>query len=172
MHGQNADAAFVAEVKTLRNLAVSNRLPGDVQMCELLELVIHAGELALDVLLRFRHAVPDPGDVEKDATVRRAAARLKILLRTRLASQGLHPEYDDEAHFMQFLAVASLSLFTAMTAIGLNARRISPMQPVATDIDSMGETSAVRLFPAGAFPHWCAADYAESDIPKTRQITV
>ena len=51
-----------------------HRLFGDVEVGELLELVVHAGELALDVLLGLGDVLLDPGDVEEDAAVRRAAA--------------------------------------------------------------------------------------------------
>src|SRR5262249_47977788 len=45
---------------------------------ELHELVVHAGELLLDVLPRVGHLFLDPGDVEEDAAVRRAAPGLHL----------------------------------------------------------------------------------------------
>src|SRR6202040_3836533 len=47
-----------------------HRLFRDVKIGKLLELVIHAGEFALDMLLCFRHALLDPGDIEEDTAVR------------------------------------------------------------------------------------------------------
>ncbi len=43
---------------------------GDIDIRELLELVIHAGQLSLDVLRCVRQTVLDPGDIEKNAAVR------------------------------------------------------------------------------------------------------
>ena len=57
-----------------------HRLFRDVQIGELLELVIHAGQLALDVLRCFRHALLDPGNIEKDTAVRRASACLDFAI--------------------------------------------------------------------------------------------
>ena len=45
---------------------------------ELLELVVHARQLALDVLRGVRQLLLDPGDVEEDAAVRAAAAGLDL----------------------------------------------------------------------------------------------
>jgi hypothetical protein len=42
----------------------------DVHVAERLELVIHARQLASDMLLGIREFFVDPGDVEKDAAVR------------------------------------------------------------------------------------------------------
>src|ERR1700719_4165899 len=47
-----------------------HRLFSDIDIGELLELVIHAGQLSLDVLSTVREAVLDPGDIEKNAAVR------------------------------------------------------------------------------------------------------
>ncbi len=49
-------------------------LRGDVDIAELLELVIHAGQLFLDVLGRVWQFFLDPGDVEIHAAVRAATA--------------------------------------------------------------------------------------------------
>ena len=51
-----------------------HRLGGDVDVGQLLELVIHARQLLLDVLGGVRQLFLDPGDVEKHAAVRAAAA--------------------------------------------------------------------------------------------------
>src|ERR1700733_2533960 len=52
----------------------------DVQIGELLELVIHAGQLALDVLLGFGEVLLDPGNVQKDAAVGGAASCLDLAI--------------------------------------------------------------------------------------------
>src|SRR6185503_1709210 len=49
-----------------------HRLLRDVDVGELLELVVHARELALDVLLGVRELRSDPRDVEEDTAVRAA----------------------------------------------------------------------------------------------------
>ena len=49
-----------------------HRRRGDVDVGQLLELVVHAGELADDVLPRVGQPLLDPGDVEEDAAVRTA----------------------------------------------------------------------------------------------------
>ena len=51
-----------------------HRLPGDVDVRELEELVIHARQLLADDRLGVRQPPLDPGDVEKDAAVRAPAA--------------------------------------------------------------------------------------------------
>ena len=51
-----------------------HRLLGDVEIGKLLELVIHAGQLFLDVLDRIRKLFFDPRDVEEHAAVRTARA--------------------------------------------------------------------------------------------------
>ena len=48
----------------------------DIDVGELFKLVIHAWQLPLDVLRRIGDFLFDPGDVEKDAAMRRAASRL------------------------------------------------------------------------------------------------
>ena len=58
----------------MRRRADLHRLLGDVDVGELLELMIHARELLLDVLGGVRKLLLDPGDVEKHAAVRAAAA--------------------------------------------------------------------------------------------------
>ena len=57
----------------MRGRADFHGLLGDVDVGELLELVIHAGQLFLDVLGRIGKLFLDPGDVEKHAAVRAAA---------------------------------------------------------------------------------------------------
>jgi hypothetical protein len=57
-----------------------HRLIRNVQIGKLFELVIHAGELALDVLRCFRHAFLDPGNIEEDAAMRRATACLDFAI--------------------------------------------------------------------------------------------
>src|SRR5207248_10954837 len=46
----------------------------DVDVAQFLELVIHAGELALDVLWRVGNFFLDPGDIKVDAAMRAAPA--------------------------------------------------------------------------------------------------
>ena len=46
----------------------------NVDVRQLLELVIHARELLLDVLLGLGQSLLDPGNVEKDAAMRTAAS--------------------------------------------------------------------------------------------------
>ena len=70
--GIHADAAH----DVMRGRADFHRLARDVDVGQLLELVIHARQLALDVLGGVRELFFDPGDVEKDAAVRAAAAFL------------------------------------------------------------------------------------------------
>ena len=72
--GVHADAAH----DVVRRRPDLHRLLGDVEVGQLLELVIHARELALDVLLGVRELLLDPGDVEEHAAVRRAAAGLDL----------------------------------------------------------------------------------------------
>ncbi len=50
----------------------------DVDIGELLELVIHAGQLLLDVLGRVGQLFLDPGDVQEHAAVRAAAPFLHL----------------------------------------------------------------------------------------------
>ena len=50
---------------------------------ELLELVVHAGQLPLDVLGRVRNLFLDPRDVEEHAAVRAAAAAFTSRLMQR-----------------------------------------------------------------------------------------
>ena len=50
-----------------------HRHRGDVDVRQLLELVVHAGELLLDVLRAVGDALLGPGDVQEDAAVRAAA---------------------------------------------------------------------------------------------------
>src|SRR5208337_5639773 len=50
------------------------RLKRDVDIGQLLELVIHAGQLLLNVLGGGGNTLLNPGDVEKDAAVRRTAS--------------------------------------------------------------------------------------------------
>src|SRR5262249_9122283 len=51
-----------------------HRFPGNVDIRELLELMVHARQLPDDVLLGFRDLALDPRDVEKDPAVRTASA--------------------------------------------------------------------------------------------------
>src|SRR6185437_4798638 len=60
--------------EVVRGGADLHRLLGDVEIGQLLELVVHAGQLLLDVLGGVRDLLLDPGDVEEDAAVRAAAA--------------------------------------------------------------------------------------------------
>ncbi len=53
-----------------------HRRRGDVDVGKLLELVVHAGQLLLDVLCGVRQPLRDPRDVEQDAAVRGSAALL------------------------------------------------------------------------------------------------
>ena len=55
-----------------------HRLLRDVDVRQLLELVVHARQLALDVLLGVRQPLLDPRDVEEHAAVRAAAALLDL----------------------------------------------------------------------------------------------
>src|SRR5689334_15360154 len=57
----------------VRGWAYFHRLFRDIDICELLELVIHARELFLDVLSPIRQPALDPGDVQKNASVRATA---------------------------------------------------------------------------------------------------
>ena len=66
----HADAAH----DVVRGRADFHRLARDVDVGQLLELVIHARQLALDVLGGVGDLFLDPGDVEKHAAVRAAAA--------------------------------------------------------------------------------------------------
>ena len=72
--GVHADPAH----DVVRRRADFHRLLRDVEVGQLLELVIHARELPLDVLLGVRQLLLDPRDVEEHAAVRRAAARLDL----------------------------------------------------------------------------------------------
>ena len=65
----DADAAH----RVVGGRADLHRHAGDVDVRQLLELVVHAGELLLDVLGPLGEALLDPGDVEEDAAVRAAA---------------------------------------------------------------------------------------------------
>ena len=58
----------------VRRRADFHRLLGDVEPGELLELVVHAGQLALDVFGATRNTVFDPGNVEEHAAVWATAA--------------------------------------------------------------------------------------------------
>src|ERR1700681_4633424 len=51
-----------------------HRLLGNVDFGELLKLMVHTGQLALDMFGGIRHALLNPGDVEKDAAVWSASA--------------------------------------------------------------------------------------------------
>ncbi len=62
----------------MRRRADFHRLLRDVEVGELLELVIHARQLAFDVLGGVRDFFLDPRDVEKHAAVRTAAAGLHL----------------------------------------------------------------------------------------------
>jgi hypothetical protein len=55
-----------------------HRLARDVHVAELLELVVHARQLAFDVLLGVRDALFDPRNVEKHPAVRAAPALLDL----------------------------------------------------------------------------------------------
>ena len=70
--GVDADAAH----DVVGRRADFHRFLGDVQIGQLLELVVHARELLLDVLPGVRDMLLDPGDIEKDAAMRAAAAFL------------------------------------------------------------------------------------------------
>ena len=72
--GIDADAAH----DVVRRRPDFHRLLRDVEVGELLELVIHARELALDVLLGVRELLLDPRDVEKHAAVRDSAPGLDL----------------------------------------------------------------------------------------------
>ena len=69
--GVHADAAH----DVVRGRADFHRLLGDVEVGQLLELVIHARQLALDVRLGVRELLLDPRDVEEHAAVRRCRGR-------------------------------------------------------------------------------------------------
>ncbi len=51
-----------------------HRVLGDIDVAQLLELVVHAGQLLLDMLGRVGQLLFDPGDIQIDAAVRTAAA--------------------------------------------------------------------------------------------------
>ena len=70
----DADAAH----DVMRRRADLHRLGGDVDVGQLLELVIHARQLFLDVLGRVGDLFLDPGNIEKHAAVRAAAAGLHL----------------------------------------------------------------------------------------------
>ena len=55
----------------VRSRADFHRLLGDIDVAERFELMIHARQLAFDVLFRARKPFLDPRDVEINATVRR-----------------------------------------------------------------------------------------------------
>src|SRR5262249_940604 len=59
-----------------------HRLFSDVQICKLLKLVIHTGQLAFYMLLRFRKMLSDPGNIEKYASMRRAPSCLDLAIDT------------------------------------------------------------------------------------------
>ena len=69
--GIDADAAH----DVVRRRADLHRRRRDVEVGQLLELVVHARQLALDVLGGVRQLLLDPRDVEKDAAVRRCRVR-------------------------------------------------------------------------------------------------
>ena len=54
----------------VRSWANFHRFGGDVYTGKLLELVIHTGQLALNVRRSIRHLFLDPTDVQIDAAVR------------------------------------------------------------------------------------------------------
>ena len=62
----------------MRGRADFHRLLGDVEIGQLHELVIHRGQLLLDVFRRVRNFFLDPGNVEKHAAVRAAASGLDL----------------------------------------------------------------------------------------------
>jgi hypothetical protein len=62
----------------VRGRADLHRLARDVDVGELLELVIHARQLALDVRGGVREFFLDPRDVEEHAAVRAAASFLDL----------------------------------------------------------------------------------------------
>ena len=64
----------------MRRRADFHRLLRDIEVGELLELVIHARQLAFDVLGGVRDLFLDPRDVEEHAAVRAAAAGLDLAL--------------------------------------------------------------------------------------------
>src|SRR5436853_40306 len=55
-----------------------HRLDSNVEVRKLFELVIHTRQLFLDVLRSMCNFFFDPGDIEKDPTVRTAAALLNL----------------------------------------------------------------------------------------------
>ena len=55
----------------VRGRADFHRLLRDVDVAECFELMMHARQLAFDMLLRVRKPFFDPGDVEINAAVRR-----------------------------------------------------------------------------------------------------
>ena len=57
----------------MRGGADLHGLFGDIDVGQLLELVIHAGQLLLDVLGGIRELLFDPCDVQKHAAVRASA---------------------------------------------------------------------------------------------------
>ena len=68
----HADAAH----RVMRGRADFHRFLGDVEIRQLHELMIHGGQLLLDMLCRVRDLFLDPRNVEEHATVRTAAAGL------------------------------------------------------------------------------------------------
>ena len=63
----------------VRRRADFHRFLRDVDVGQLLELVIHARQLAPDDLLRVRQPLLDPRDVEEDAAARTAASGLDLV---------------------------------------------------------------------------------------------
>src|SRR4029450_10027644 len=51
-------------------------LTGDIDIAQLFELMVHAGQLAFDVILRSRNALLDPRAIQEDTAVGAAAALL------------------------------------------------------------------------------------------------
>src|SRR6185436_20252725 len=88
---------------------------------ELLELVVHARELLLDVLLRMREPLLDPGDVEEDSAVR-AAAPLADLAHDAARHVVAGKELRRAAGLLVALGVAP-SLFLVVGGLALVVRR-------------------------------------------------
>ena len=81
-HGGHLRVAIHADAAhdVMRRRADFHRFLGDVDVGQLLELMIHARQLLLDVLRRVRNFFLDPRDVEEHAAVRAAAARLDFAI--------------------------------------------------------------------------------------------
>jgi len=69
----------------MRGGADFHRLFGNVDIGELLKLMVHTGQLALDMFGGIWHALFNPGDVEKDAAVSvpRPALTSRLMQRRR-----------------------------------------------------------------------------------------